>query len=58
MEQLKLFKNVYINYFKRIIDTSPLDLADQSKRLNIIKNAFETQASLKKTKEYFLYINI
>ena len=55
---LKLFKNMYTNYLKGIIDTPSLDLADQSDRLKIIKNAFETQASLKKTKEHFLYINI
>ena len=49
---------MYTNYLKGIIDTPPLDLADQSDRLKIIKNVFETQASLKKTKEHFLYINI
>ncbi len=57
-QQLKLFKNMYTNYLKGIIDTPSLDLADQSDRLKIIKNVFETQASLKKTKEHFLYINI
>ena len=50
-------KPVYTNYLKRIIDTPPLALADQSNRWKIIKNAFETQASLKKTAGHFLLID-